>query len=37
MVEAEVEEEVPLQYKEMTYSNGASYKGTVNAMNQRHG
>ena len=37
MAEAAGEEVAPLQTKELTYSNGATYKGTVNAQNQRHG
>ena len=30
-------EDQELQQKEMSYSNGASYSGTVNKMNQRQG
>lgn len=37
MVDAAGEEQGPLTQKEMAYSNGASYEGTVNAMNQRQG
>ena len=37
MVDAAGEEQVALTHKEMAYSNGARYEGTVNAMNQRQG
>ena len=30
-------EDQELQQKEMSYSNGATYNGTVNSMNQRQG
>ena len=37
MAEAAGEGQENLQQKEMSYSNGASYSGTVNEHNQRHG